>query len=990
MAYRKLWLNINGANRMVVFDPEKDTLAAVLRRIGLTGVKIGCGIGVCGVCSVLVDGKVVRSCAKKMKNIREFSKILTIEGVGTPMHLHPLQQAFLYYGGVQCGFCTPGFIVSAYQLLQENPSPSREEVRAWFKANKNYCRCTGYKQIVDAVMAAAKVMRGEASMDEITFHNEDCDNQFYGSSLPRPSALGKVTGTLDYGEDMSLKLPPDALHVAVVQPRVTHHANILDIDVSEAEKMPGVVKVITAKDIYAAGGNNLLNQYVAHPRSKITAPTRPILSEKKIVRWGDIIGLVAADTPEHAREAAKKVKMEYEQLPEYLNVLEAVAPGATEIHPGYPNMFITQHTAMGEDADEIISTSEYEVSGSYKTSRQPHLSMEGDIVIAYRDEEGRLTLECKTQALYPNLMTIGKGIGVPDNQLRVLQHGAVGASFGWSIDATSFALAGAACVITGRPVSMVMSWEEHNHYCGKRSSMHTNCRLGCDKEGRLTALEYDMAVDHGAYVEGADSIMTKYMHFGVPYRIPNVRGVVRMVTTNHNHTTAWRGYGLPQVSTAMEGMMDEMAEKLGMDPFEFRYQNILREGDTSVCNETFDCTQYPRIMDMARPYYQECKERAARESTPAFKRGVGIAPMFFIPLGSNKDKAEARLEIKEDNRIYVYNTYHEMGQGGDIGSLASTLEALKPMGVTPEDIVLDINDSEDCPNSGISAGSRSHFMNGGAINEAGRLMLETLKKEDGTYRTYQELKEEGLATSFLGHFTITPQNYVKIDYNTGLGGWQPKPMIGFCVAEVGVDTKTGKAKVLSVKAWANCGKIANRLSAEGQAYGGYAQNIGYALTENYDDVKKHGNIIGAGLPSIEEVPDRLEVVWIEDDPCPAGPFGSNGLSECFFSGEHNAFLNGIHDATGVRIYGIPARPDMIQAGLAKVAAGEKTESPGPYFLGSDFYDELEELMDTPVPEDWVARLIASMSGAEPTKPAEEKGGEQNQTEDGEIKGIVEL
>lgn len=985
MAYKKLWLNINGANRMVVFDLEKDTLADVLRRIGLTGVKIGCGIGVCGVCSVLLDGKVVRSCTKKMNTVKEFSKIITVEGVGTPMHLHPLQQAFMYYGGIQCGFCTPGFIVSAYQLLQENPAPTREEVRAWFKKNRNYCRCTGYKQIVDAVMAAAKVMRGEATMEDITFHHEDCKGEYYGSTLPRPSALGKVTGTLDYGEDMSLKLPPDLLHVALVQPRVTHHANILNIDTSEAEKMPGVFKVITAKDIYAVGGNNLINQYVAHPRSKITAPTRPILSEKKILRWGDVIGLVAADSVEHAREAAKKVKMDYEQLPEYMNPLEAVAPGAVEIHPGYPNMFITQHTAMGEDAAEVIESSAHVVSGRFKTSRQPHLSMEGDIVIAYRDEEGKLTIECKTQAVYPNLMTIGKGIGVADKELRIMQHGAVGASFGWSIDPASFALAGAACVITGHPVSLVMSWEEHQHYAGKRSSMYTNCRLGCDKDGKLTALEYDLAVDHGAYVEGADSIMTKYMHFGVPYRIPNVRGVVRMVTTNHNHTTAWRGYGIPQVSTAMEGLMDMMAEQLGMDPFEFRYQNILKEGDVSVCNETFDCTQYQRIMDMARPYYHECKERAARESTPEFKRGVGIAPMFFIPLGSNKDKAEARLEIKEDNKIYVYNTYHEMGQGGDIGSLSSALEALKPMGVNPDDIVLDINDSQDCPNSGISAGSRSHFMNGGAIREAAKLMLEELKKPDGTYRTYQELKAEGLKTSFLGHFTITPQNYVKIDYSTGLGGWQPKPMIGFCVSEVGVDTASGKTKVLSIKTWADCGKIANRLSAEGQVYGGYAQSIGYALTEDYDDVKRHGNIIGAGLPSIEEVPDHMEVVWIEDDPCPAGPFGSNGLSECFFSGEHNAFLNGIHDATGARVYSIPARPEVVKAALEQVERGEAATPPAPYFLGSDFYDELEELMDTPVPADWVARLIASMSAEEPAKPSQ---GEKK--DEGKEKGIVEL
>ena len=253
MQLRKLWLNINGADRMVVCDPEKDTLADLLRRLGLTGVKMGCGIGVCGVCSVLLDGKVVKACVKKMKSIPEFSKIVTIEGVGTPMHLHPLQQAFITYGGVQCGFCIPGFIVSAYALLQQNLNPTREDVRAWFKKNHNYCRCTGYKQIVDAVMAAARVMRGEATMEDIQFHGEG--KRYYNSKLPRPSALAKVCGTADYGEDVSMKMPGGTLYVAPVQPRITHHAKILSIDTSEAEKMPGVVRVITAKDVYAIGGN---------------------------------------------------------------------------------------------------------------------------------------------------------------------------------------------------------------------------------------------------------------------------------------------------------------------------------------------------------------------------------------------------------------------------------------------------------------------------------------------------------------------------------------------------------------------------------------------------------------------------------------------------------------------------------------------------------------------------------------------------------------
>ncbi|MCJ7836610.1 molybdopterin-dependent oxidoreductase [Cuneatibacter sp. NSJ-177] len=981
MALRKLWLNINGADRMVVCDPEKDSLADVLRRIGLTGVKKGCGTGICGVCSVLLNGKVVRSCTRKMRMIKEFSKIITIEGIGNPMNLHPIQQAFITCGAVQCGFCTPGFIVSSYQLLQENPDPTREEVRAWFKKNRNYCRCTGYKQIVDAVMAAAKVMRGEATMEDITFHGDG--ERYYNSKLPRPSALAKVCGTLDYGEDMSLKMPDDTLHAALVQPRVTHHAKILNIDISEAEKMPGVVKVITAKDVYALGGNNLLNQYVGHPRSKVTRPTRPIICEDKIYRYGDVIAVVVADTVEHAREAAKQVNMEYEQLPEYLTLLDAVLPDAQQIHEGFPNIYISQPVKKGEEAADVIEESEYFVEGSFKTQRQPHLNMEGDIVIAYRDEDGKMTLECKSQGIYPNLMVMGKGIGLKQEDLRIVQHGGIGASFGWSIDSSSFSLAAVACMATGRPVSLVMSWEEHQHFVGKRSSSYTNCRLACDKDGKLTAVEYDIGVDHGAYVEGGDSIISKYMHFGDPYVVPNVRGLVRMTTTNHNHATAWRGYGIPQISTGMEGLMDMLAEKVGMDPFEFRYQNIHREGQRSANGTEFEKPQYERLMDMARPYYYECKERAQKESTPEFKCGVGIAPMFFIPLGSVKDKAEARLELKEDGRFYVYNTYHDMGQGGDIGSLASTLEALKPLNLKPEDVQLDINDSQDCPNSGISAGSRSHFMNGGAIHEAGKLLLAAMKKPDGTYRTYEEMKAEGIPTSYTGHFDITSENYSRMDYNTGKAERQPKPMTGFCVAEVGVETKTGKPKVLSIRAWADCGVIANYLSAEGQAYGGFAQNIGYAYTEDYNDVKKHANIIGAGLPSIDEVPDDMEVTWIEDNPCKKGPFGSNGLSECFFGGEHNAFLNGIYDATGVRIYELPAYPEKIKEGLEKIERGERTDPPAKYFLGSDFYDELEELEANPVPADWMQQMMAAMAADE----AKEKKADKKESEDA---GIVEI
>ncbi|MBR1999520.1 MAG: (2Fe-2S)-binding protein, partial [Lentisphaeria bacterium] len=181
--YERIHLTINGVDRPVICDPKKDKLSTVIRRMGLTGTKVGCDQGICGACSVILNGELVRSCTKRMDKIPEYSEIITIEGIGTPQHLHPIQQAFVTYGGIQCGFCTPGFVISSFALLSKNPDPTREEVRDWFQKNHNVCRCTGYKPIIDAVMAAAKVMRGEATMEDITYKFEE-EKDIYGSYRP--------------------------------------------------------------------------------------------------------------------------------------------------------------------------------------------------------------------------------------------------------------------------------------------------------------------------------------------------------------------------------------------------------------------------------------------------------------------------------------------------------------------------------------------------------------------------------------------------------------------------------------------------------------------------------------------------------------------------------------------------------------------------------------------------------------------------------------
>ncbi|MEF2231125.1 MAG: 2Fe-2S iron-sulfur cluster-binding protein, partial [Pseudodesulfovibrio sp.] len=256
----KRTLQVNGVPRQVVCSPD-ESLANVLRRnIGLTSVKVGCDSGMCGSCTILKDGKLTRSCSTKMKRVDNGAVILTLEGIGTPGKLHPIQLAWIAYGGAQCGFCSPGFIVSTYALLQANPKPTREEVRDWFQKNRNACRCTGYKPLVDAVMAAAEVLRGEKTEDDLLFKVPE-DGRIWGTKYPRPSAIAKVTGTWDFGADLGLKLPAGTLYCELVQAQVSH-ANIKSIDTAEAEAVPGVFKVVTHKDVK---GKNRITGLITFP-----------------------------------------------------------------------------------------------------------------------------------------------------------------------------------------------------------------------------------------------------------------------------------------------------------------------------------------------------------------------------------------------------------------------------------------------------------------------------------------------------------------------------------------------------------------------------------------------------------------------------------------------------------------------------------------------------------------------------------------------------
>ena len=955
MKLQKMTLNINGADRTFICDPEKDTLATVIRRLGLTGTKVGCGTGVCGACSLILDGKVIRSCTKKIKTVKEYSSIITVEGLGNPMNPHPLQYAMVNLGAVQCGFCSPGFIISAYGLLQENPNPTREEVRDWFQKHRNVCRCTGYKQIVDAVMAAAAIMRGEMTFEDITYDYKKDVGNYYGKPLVRPNAMAKACGVCDYGDDIELKMPTETLKVVMVMPRIANHAKILSLDTSEAETMPGVVKVITAKDLDENA--NRLMMYQFSPRTQAFDKVHELLVSEKIVNYGSVVALVVADTKEHAKAAADKVKIEIEQLPEYMNYLDVVMPDAKKIYPNMENVYTYQPLLKGdaEKVPDMIDEADYVVEGSFYSTREPHMSIEGDTVQAYYDEDGKLCVQCKTMTLYFDRDDIAEATGLPVEDIRVIEN-PTGGSFGWAMNAGSYAMAALACKVTGMPVALSMDYSQFMAFSGKRSPAHMNGRLACDKDGKIIAGEFDAGLDQGFDPALGDDKLSKIVRFMFfPYYVPHAAGLGRAAISNHAFGVPYRGYGAPQAYTCGEALIDMMAEKIGMDPFEFRYKNIARPGQTTLNSREF--LQYPmeEMMNKLKPLYEKAVAEAKAKDTPEVRRGVGIAwGGYNVGLGSY-DVASVAIELVGDGKFIKYDTWQDQGQGGDQGSLMCTLEALKPYfpNVTPDDIKLIQDDSKYCPNTGESAGSRSHFANGKSSILAAQNLANAMRKEDGTYRTYDEMIKEGIPTRYQGDWEANSEweEFTLLDPNTGEGSPTYAYTYALYMAEVEVEVATGKTTVVGMTCVDWVGKIGNIQAVNGQAYGGISHAIGFALSENYDDVKKHSNIFGAGVPYIKDIPDKIELIHMDafDE---RGPFGSSGASEAFQSSDHVAVINAINNACGVRIYELPATPAKVKAGLEKLAKGEKVEPPKKYFLGSDLYDELEKIKANPiVPEE---------------------------------------
>lgn len=775
----KRMLSVNGLRRTLIVDPEH-SLADVLRRqLLLTGCKTGCNQGQCGACTVLVNGRVVRSCVEKMRNVPPDAEILSIEGLGSPGNLHPLQLAWMANGAVQCGFCAPGFILSAKALLDARPSPSRGEVRDWFESHRNACRCTGYRPLVDAVMAAAKVLRGELRKEDLGVRTPK--SVIEGTSSPKPSDIAKVTGACDYGADVALRMPAGTLRLALVQ-SPHPHARIVSVDVSAAERMPGVVAVLRASDI---GGTNRIAAVLRLPGGDGMRRERPILCDRKVFQFGDAVAIAAADTEANAKEAARRVVVEYEILAPSLSAPSALSNDAPSVHEGARNEFFSFSHVKGGDAAAVMESAAHVVEAEFYCSRQPHLTIECDSGFAYFDESGRLAIHSKSTALDLHREMIAEGLGLPSDRL-VLHSNPSGGAFGYKQSPTVEALLGAACLATGRPASLVYSMFQSITYTGKRSPGYVKLRLGADAEGRIVAVESDWTIDHGPYSEFGDILTSRVARFvGAGYAIPNIRGIGRAVATNHAWGAPFRAFGAPQAFLAMECLLDELAEKVGLDPFEARLRNVYRPGATTPLGTRPDVYCLESMFELLRPRYEAAKKRRAAAVAAGRSYGVGIA-------------------------LGVYDS---------------------------------------------------------------------------------------------AKMAADPRNGTPVAYTYEL-----------FMPEVEVDAATGKATVRKFTTVVDVGTIINKNELDGQILGGIAQGIGLALSEEFENVHLHSNLVSCGFPYIKDIPDDVEILY-SVTPRPHGPYGSADAREIALTAPHAAILNAIRDACGVRIRSLPARPEKIRAAL---------------------------------------------------------------------------
>ena len=916
-------LTVNGRTHRLNIAPD-ETLADVLReRLHLTGTKIGCQEAECGACTVEVDGEPVLSCIYPAARA-DGRQILTIEGLterrGPEFHLHPLQEAFVEHGAVQCGFCTPGQIMTAHALLEHNPRPAREDVRAALK--DTLCRCGAYPAIEDAVLAAAHTLRTGEPLPRPAVPESAHAGRVVGRPHIRPDAVDKVTGRAIYTDDLHF----EGMLFARVRRAEVPHGILRRLDVSRARAFPGVLAVLTAEDIPGA------------KRHGIFVDDWPIMvAVGGRVRYvGDALAIVAAETAEIAAAAAARIEAEIEPLPVVSDPVQALQPDAPQLHSGGN---LLKHIKVRKGNVEAgFAEADIVLEHTFITPHYDHAFLEPESSVAVPLEDGRMAVYVGSQIPYDDRRQVAAALGWPEERVHIVGQ-TMGGGFGGKEDIAGQIHAALLAHATGRPVKLTYDRRESLIAHPKRHATQIRVRLGARRDGRLVAVQTELYGDTGAYASLGEKVMTRATtHSAGPYEIPHVKSDCYAVYTNNPPAGAFRGFGVTQSAFAIESMMDMLAERLGMDPVALRRKNALRVGAATSTGQVLrESVGLLECMDKVEAAMRGLSGeadpfRAQPVAGASHKvRAWGFAAAFKnTGLGGGApDQATAEVELLPEGRFEVRISSAELGQG-----LVSVLQivAAEELGVSPERVGVLVMDTDRTPDGGPTTASRQTFVSGNAARMAAQVLRDalrvTLAERYDCPPDQLDFDESGAV--LCGRTLSWPQvaaemhasgREPRIRYTYHAPETRPLGEGGDMhfayafaaqAAQVEVDTRTGEVRVLRIIAANDVGAMINPLTLKGQVEGGVVMGMGTALTEHF--VIEEGRVITDRLaryriPSIEQVPEIIAIMV--EHPVEAGPFGGKGVGEIVSVPTAPAITNAIYHAVGVRIDRLPVEQEML-------------------------------------------------------------------------------
>ncbi len=931
----RIEMTVNGV-RYAGEVPSHRSLADFLRRdLGLTGTKVACGEAECGACTVIVNGRSVDSCVYPVLKASG-ADVQTIEGVAGSYHdaqssdeLHPLQEAFAQYGATQCGFCTPGFVMQAKSLLDENANPNDGEIATALK--DTLCRCTGYASIVGAVKAAAVKMRTGVLPPPELPHVVD-PLAAVGRPLVRPDAVAKVTGSAIFADDLAFE---GMLFGATL--RSAHaHAKVLSIQTDAAAAVPGVVAVLTHRDV----PGNERHGLVEHDWPVFAGGVNPARY------FGDPIALVVAESLETARNAIDLIDVKYDILPAVTDPVEARTEHSPVLHPDRPTGNLLKHIAVRHgDVDDGFAKADVVVEQTYRTPRTEHAFMEPECSVAvpagYDADHATLTIYVGSQIPYSDRSQVADSLAMAETDVRI-RGTVMGGGFGGKEDIAAQIHAALAARATSRPVKILYDREESLRFHPKRHATQIRIKTGATREGRIVAVEAELYGDSGAYASLGEKVMTRATtHATGPYAVENAKIDCYAMYTNNAPCGAFRGFGVTQSAFAVESTMDLLAEKLGVDPVELRMKNAMRVGTVTATGQVLresvglvECLQ--KVTDDIRVWHEENAPNAdsfwESHRVGGKRLGWGIAAGYKnTGLGGGApDRAEAEVEVFADGRAAVRTSSAEMGQNL-IGVLAACVA--EELGLPFADVEVLVMDTDLTPDGGPTTASRQTFVSGNAARYAARdiagRVREAVATRAGGDASCIVLRDGSVArgsdvlmslaeavTLLEGAGEPTRVRHVYEAPKTqplGTGG-DMHFAFSFAVhaALVSVDVETGEVAVEKVVAAHDVGRAVNPLSLTGQLEGGIVMGLGNALTEHYiehDGIPWTRRLGQYKMPNITMMPEITN--HIVEHPVTEGPYGAKGVGEISSIPISPAIASGVFNAVGVRCLALPLDQDAL-------------------------------------------------------------------------------